>query len=83
MRLVLRSLLILIVSMTTRASSRAQQVAASPASRPADHVVVISIDGFHPALYGDPDRERVRIPNLPRSVTRAPSPRASKSATPR
>jgi predicted AlkP superfamily pyrophosphatase or phosphodiesterase len=33
-------------------------------ARPADHVIVISIDGFRPAQYLDPAGEGVRIPNL-------------------
>ena len=33
-------------------------------ARPADHVVLISIDGFRPAVYLDPEREGVRLPNL-------------------
>ena len=35
-----------------------------PATRPADHVIVISIDGFRPAMYLDPAAEGIRIPNL-------------------
>ena len=33
-------------------------------ARLADHVVVISIDGFRPAVYLDPAREGVTLPNL-------------------
>lgn len=32
--------------------------------RPADHVIVISIDGFRPAMYLDPSREGLHLPNL-------------------
>ncbi len=41
---------------------RAQPTA--PPARPADHVIVISIDGFRPAMYRDPVAEGLRIPNL-------------------
>ncbi len=34
------------------------------APRLADHVILISIDGFRPAVYLDPEREGVKIPNL-------------------
>lgn len=34
------------------------------ARRPADHVIVISIDGFRPAMYREPVVEGLRIPNL-------------------
>lgn len=45
---------------------RARQPALQPpaAARPSDHVVVISIDGFRPAMYLDAAREGVAIPNL-------------------
>lgn len=33
-------------------------------SRPADHVIVISIDGFRPAMYLDSEREGVTLPHL-------------------
>ncbi|MCC7124844.1 MAG: alkaline phosphatase family protein [Acidobacteria bacterium] len=33
-------------------------------TRPADHVIVISIDGFRPAIYLDPEGESIRVPNL-------------------
>jgi predicted AlkP superfamily pyrophosphatase or phosphodiesterase len=46
------------------ASTEAQTAAAQASSRPADHVVLISIDGFRPAVYLDPEREGVRLPNL-------------------
>jgi len=32
--------------------------------RPADHVIVISIDGFRPAMYLDSEREGVTLPHL-------------------
>ena len=32
--------------------------------RPANHVIVISIDGFRPAMYLDPAREGLNLPNL-------------------
>lgn len=32
--------------------------------RPADHVIVISIDGFRPAMYLDPSGEGLHLPNL-------------------
>lgn len=38
--------------------------AVAPAPRPADHVILISIDGFRPAVYLDPEREGVKVPNL-------------------
>lgn len=43
------------------APARAQ---APAATRAADHVVVISIDGFRPAMYLDPTREGVTLPTL-------------------
>ena len=47
------------------ATQAGQPVAAVAASaRQADHVIVISIDGFRPALYRDPAGEGVSIPNL-------------------
>lgn len=36
----------------------------TPPTRLADHVILISIDGFRPAVYLDPEREGVKIPNL-------------------
>ena len=36
----------------------------APPTRPADHVILISIDGFRPAVYLDAEREGVKIPNL-------------------
>lgn len=42
----------------------AQPAAPAPAARPADHVVVISIDGFRPAMYLDPAREGLTLPHL-------------------
>ena len=46
--------------------SLAAVVAAVSAQAPANgrHVILVSIDGFRPALYLDPDREGVRIPHL-------------------
>ena len=50
--------------------TRAEQIAPPAASgaaapaRPSDHVVVISIDGFRPAVYLDSAREGVTVPNL-------------------
>ncbi len=40
------------------------QTGAPLAPRLADHVILISIDGFRPAVYLDPEREGVKIPNL-------------------
>lgn len=44
--------------------AQAPAPAPSQASRPADHVIVISIDGFRPAMYLDSEREGVTLPNL-------------------
>jgi predicted AlkP superfamily pyrophosphatase or phosphodiesterase len=44
--------------------ARKQAPAAPAGSRPADHVVLISIDGFRPAMYRDPAREGLQVPNL-------------------
>jgi predicted AlkP superfamily pyrophosphatase or phosphodiesterase len=41
-----------------------QPFAQGSQTRPSDHVIVISIDGFRPANYLDPAGERVTIPNL-------------------
>lgn len=45
-----------------RAQSPPQPAAA--ATRASDHVIVISIDGFRPAMYLDSAREGVTLPNL-------------------
>lgn len=63
MRFVLPKFLILLLAVTTTAAP-AEQSPAAATPRPAEHVVVISIDGFRPAWYREPERERVRIPNL-------------------
>ena len=41
-----------------------QPTAGAAPARPADHVVVISIDGFRPAMYLDAAREGVALPHL-------------------
>lgn len=46
------------------AAARTSAQSPSAAPRPADHVVLISIDGFRPAVYLDAEREGVKIPNL-------------------
>ena len=46
-----------------RAAPPAPQAAAAPA-RSSDHVIVISIDGFRPAVYLDAAHEGVSVPNL-------------------
>ncbi len=38
--------------------------AAAVQARPSDHVIVISIDGFRPAMYLDAARDGVAVPNL-------------------
>jgi predicted AlkP superfamily pyrophosphatase or phosphodiesterase len=53
-------LLFLLAGIAPRVSAQGQ---AEPA-RLADHVILISIDGFRPAVYLDPAREGVKIPNL-------------------
>lgn len=47
-------------------SGRAGQPAPAPGAppRPSDHVVVISIDGFRPAMYLEPAAERLALPHL-------------------
>jgi predicted AlkP superfamily pyrophosphatase or phosphodiesterase len=42
----------------------AASVPAQQGARPADHVIVVSIDGFRPSMYVDPAREGLEIPNL-------------------
>ena len=55
---------------TLVAASAPRMEAQAPAAQPpartraTDHVVVISIDGFRPAMYLDSEREGVRLPNL-------------------
>ena len=58
----LRYLAVLSV-LTVAAGTAEAQPAAAPA-RVADHVVLITIDGFRPAVYLDSEREGVSIPNL-------------------
>ena len=61
-----RVLVLLACVVTATAFVRAGQSAppgAAPA-RPSDHVIVISIDGFRPAMYLDSAREGVSVPNL-------------------
>lgn len=50
--------------LVVRAGQTAPPPAAASAARPADHVIVISIDGFRPAMYLDSDREGVTLPHL-------------------
>ena len=50
--------------LVVRAGQTAPPPAAASAARPADHVIVISIDGFCPAMYLDSDREGVTLPHL-------------------
>ena len=59
----------LLLLVTAGVFARADQapsapVAGQPASPPADHVIVISIDGFRPVIYLDAEREGVTLPNL-------------------
>lgn len=59
----------LLLLVTAGVFARADQapsapVAGQPASPPADHVIVISIDGFRPVMYLDAEREGVTLPNL-------------------
>ncbi len=63
-----RRALVLVAGLVTatallRAGQAAPQPAAAPA-RPSDHVIVISIDGFRPAMYLDSAREGVALPTL-------------------
>ena len=68
----LRSRLAVVISalLTGAAVVRAGQAAPPPATiaaapaRPADHVILISIDGLRPAVYLDAEREGVTLPNL-------------------
>lgn len=46
------------------ASSAQPSTAGQGRARPADHVVLISIDGFRPAMYLNPAGEGVDLPNL-------------------
>lgn len=55
------SLLFLVLAGLVTTAARQRPVAPV---RPADHVIVISIDGFRPQLYRDPEREGVRLPTL-------------------
>lgn len=59
-----RTFLVVLLGFATQFASGAEQPAAGRVSRPADHVVVISIDGFRPVWYRDPQREGARLPNL-------------------
>jgi len=54
----------LFLTLLAAAAARTAAQGASPAPRLADHVILISIDGFRPAVYLDPEREGVKIPNL-------------------
>src|SRR6187397_2318722 len=44
--------------------THADKQAVAPAARLADHVILISIDGFRPAMYRDPAREGLNLPTL-------------------
>lgn len=58
----LLALLLFVVTATTTAGQAPP--AAATAGRPADHVVLITIDGFRPAVYRDAAGEGVNLPNL-------------------
>ncbi len=47
-----------------RAAQPAPPAAAVIQARPSDHVIVISIDGFRPAMYLDAARDGLAVPNL-------------------
>ena len=65
MRVGLVCLSILVCLVTARPIVVGQQgPAPSPAGRAADHVILISIDGFRPAMYRQAAAEGLRIPNL-------------------
>ena len=44
--------------------THAGKQAVASAARPADHVILISIDGFRPAMYRDPAGEGLHLPTL-------------------
>jgi len=48
----------------TPTQARRQAAPAASAARLADHVILISIDGFRPAMYRDAAREGLNLPNL-------------------
>src|SRR6187401_3571469 len=56
-------LLTLLAAATVTASAQTP-AAPAPAARLADHVILITIDGFRPAVYLDPQGEGVTLPNL-------------------
>jgi predicted AlkP superfamily pyrophosphatase or phosphodiesterase len=62
-----RRLLLVALALGLLASSTPTQAgkqSAAPAARLADHVILISIDGFRPAMYRDPAREGLNLPTL-------------------
>ncbi|MEO8360372.1 MAG: ectonucleotide pyrophosphatase/phosphodiesterase [Vicinamibacteria bacterium] len=64
MPLTLASLALFVVAATkTGAQTPVAAVAGAPA-RATDHVFLITIDGFRPAVYLDSEKEGVRLPNL-------------------
>ena len=50
--------------LASRTVTHAGKQAVTPAARLADHVILISIDGFRPAMYRDPAREGLNLPTL-------------------
>jgi predicted AlkP superfamily pyrophosphatase or phosphodiesterase len=59
-----RAVLVLALLAATASPTTAQSAVPAAPARLADHVILITIDGFRPAVYLDPQREGVSIPNL-------------------
>ena len=59
-----QAVLLLSLLGAAKGPAKAQTAATPTPARLADHVILITIDGFRPAVYLDPQREGVALPNL-------------------